>query len=220
MFTHKSLNRALLNIGGIANITLLKDAAKADVTAFDTGPGNMLIDGLMYHLYKKPYDKNGSIARQGKVIPELICYLAEDAYYKQSPPKSTGREHYGKIMQSKLLKKIKGLKKPDVIRTVTEFTAYSVWFNYKNFLSDKTKIDELIISGGGAKNPVLMKSLKSYFKGVKVTSLNSFGINSRNKEAVLFAVLANECISGKPANMNTVTGSGREVILGKICPVI
>ena len=221
LFTHKSKNRALLNIGGIANITVLKkNARKFDVTAFDTGPGNMIIDGLMYHLYKKPYDKNGGIAKKGVVIPELICFMADDKYYLQKPPKSTGREHYGKAFQLKLLKKIKGIKKPDVIRTVTEFTAYSIWYNYKNFISAKTKVDELIISGGGAKNPVLMKSIRSYFKGVKVTALNSFGINTKNKEAVLFAVLANECISGKPANMTTVTGSGRDVILGKICPVL
>ncbi len=218
LFYHKTKHRALLNIGGISNITVLrKNASKEDVCAFDTGPGNMLIDGMMYHLYGKPYDKNGSIAKNGAVNPELFNYLIEDGVYKLQPPKSTGREHYGKEMQKKLLKLTKGMNKGDIIRTVTEFTAYTIWYNYKNFIEPDVKINELIVSGGGTQNPVLMKSLKNYFKGISVRKMNDFGITASNKEAVLFAVLANECISGNAANMRAVTGSTRDVILGKIC---
>ncbi len=219
LFTHKTLNRALLNIGGISNITVLKkNASKKDVFAFDTGPGNMLIDGFMYHLFRKKYDKNGLIALKGKVNIELFTYLANiDKGYSATPPKSTGREHYGMDFQKKVLNKFRKLNKNDFIRTVTEFTAFTIWHNYINFIEPVCRIDELIVSGGGANNQVLMKALSSYFSGINVNRLKQNGITVHNKEAVLFAVLANECISGNPANMNKVTGSTKDVILGKIC---
>lgn len=221
LFTHKSKNRALLNIGGIANITVLKkNARKQDVFAFDTGPGNMIIDGLMYHLFKKKYDKNSLVARKGTLNPELFNFLIMDSAYRAAPPKSTGREHYGMEFQKKLLKKFKKVNKFDVIRTVTEFTAYTIWYNYKNFIEADCKIDDLIVSGGGAHNPLLMFTLKNYFKGAKVSKLQVNGITTQNKEAILFAVLANECISGNPTNMNRVTGSTKDVILGKICQAV
>lgn len=218
LFTHKSKNRALLNIGGIANITVLKkNARKQDVFAFDTGPGNMIIDGLMYHLFKKKYDRNSFVAKKGTLNTELFNFLLMDSAYRAAPPKSTGREHYGMEFQKKLLKKFNRVNKYDLIRTVTEFTAYSIWHNYRNFIESDCRIDELIVSGGGAHNPLLMHSLKNYFKGVKLSKLKINGITAQNKEAILFAVLANECIAGNPANMNRVTGSTKDVILGKIC---
>ncbi|MBE2227066.1 MAG: anhydro-N-acetylmuramic acid kinase [Ignavibacteria bacterium] len=218
LFTHKSKNRALLNIGGISNITVLKkNAAKRDVFAFDTGPGNMIMDGLMYHLFIKKFDKNSASGKKGNVNTELFRFLLKDKGYSMAPPKSTGREHYGMEFQKKLLKKFNRVNKFDIIRTVTEFTAYSIWYNYQNFIKSECRIDELIVSGGGAENPLLMNCLTNYFKGVKVTRLKEGGITTRNKEAILFAVLANECVSGNPANMNRVTGSTKDVILGKIC---
>jgi len=218
LFTHKTINRILLNIGGISNLTVLpRRAPKKGVMAFDTGPGNMLIDGMMYHLFKKEYDKNGAIAKKGVVDTELFTYLLEDKIYRANPPKSTGREHYGMQFQKKILNRAKGLNKNNIIRTVTEFTAYSIWYNYKQFIEPKTPVKELIVSGGGALNPVIMRSLKNYFSGAKVRKASDFGISTGNKEAVLFAILANECIEGNSANMPAVTGSGREVILGKIC---
>lgn len=216
LFTHKQKNRALLNIGGISNITILtKNTVKNDVIAFDTGPGNMIIDGMMYHLFRKPIDKNGVAASKGKVNTKLFNYLLSDNVYKIAPPKSTGREHYGKGFQKKLLTQIRGMNKYDVIRTITEFTAYTIWYNYVNFIP--VQINEMIVSGGGAENPVLMNSLKQYFRGIKVRKLHDFGLTAKNKEAVLFAILANECIWGNSANMKSVTGSTRDVILGKIC---
>lgn len=221
LFTHKSKNRALLNIGGIANITVLKkNARKQDVFAFDTGPGNMIIDGLMYHLFKKKYDKNSLVARKGTLNPELFNFLIMDSAYRAAPPKSTGREHYGMEFQKNLLKKFKRVNKYDTIRTITEFTAYTIWYNYKNFIETDCRIDEIMVSGGGANNPLLMYTLKNYFKGAKVSKLQVNGITTQNKEAILFAVLANECISGNPTNMNRVTGSTKDVILGKICQAV
>lgn len=220
LFSDEKINRALLNIGGISNITILpKNSVKDMVFAFDTGPGNMIIDGLMQYYFNKPYDKNGIMAKKGKINENLINYLLKDKVYRQKPPKSTGREHYGTEFKNKLITKAKGINKNDVIRTVTEFTAYSVYYNYKFFAGPLCGIDELIVSGGGAENPVIMESLRKYFTNVSVRKMNDFGINTANKEAVLFAILANECISGNSANMKRVTGSTRDLILGKICPV-
>lgn len=218
LFTDNNYNRVLLNIGGISNITFLqKNTSKENVIAFDCGPGNMLIDGLTNKLFNKKFDKNGVIASKGKINNKLFEYLKRDNFYRLLPPKSTGREHYGEKFQSKILSKFKNRNHFDIIRTVTEFTAYAVWFNYKNFILPNSKTDELIVSGGGANNILLMKLLKKYFRGVKAFKMSYKGITQKNKEALLFAILANECISGIPANMKQVTGSTKDVILGKIC---
>ena len=218
LFRSKKLSRGLLNIGGISNLTVLpKSCKRNDVIAFDTGPGNMVIDGLMMQLYKKPFDKNGKTAGKGKINQKLFEFLLQDDYYKLKPPKSTGREHYGNNFTGTILKKFRKYPGADIIRTVTEYTAYTIWNNYDKFISRKAKIDELIISGGGANNPFIVNSLKNYFNGVQIKKIDAYGINQDSKEAVLFAVLANECLSGIPANMKSVTGSKKDVILGKIC---
>jgi anhydro-N-acetylmuramic acid kinase len=218
LFTDKKVNRALLNIGGISNITALpKFLSKDKVFAFDSGPGNMLIDGLTQIYFKKPFDKNGAFAKKGKVNESLINFLLKDKYYMSAPPKSTGREHYGKDYLTKIISKAGRMNRYDILRTVAEFTAYTIYYNYKNFIYPKCRINELIISGGGAENPVIMSSLQKYFTNVYVRKMDDFGINVNNKEAILFAILANECISGNPSNMKSVTGSTRDVILGKIC---
>lgn len=218
LFGSKRSNRALLNIGGISNITFLpKNSKKHEVIAFDTGPGNMLIDGLVNELFRKPFDKGGRIATKGKMNEKLLDWLKEDTFYREKPPKSTGREHYDSHFLARLLKVASGMRAFDIIRTVTEFTAYSIWYNYEHFLGRRIKLDELLISGGGAKNPVICNSLSNYFKGVKVKQVNLSGIDIDNKEAALFAVLANECLTGNSANMPKVTGAKKNVILGKIC---
>lgn len=218
LFRNSRENIGILNIGGIANITVIPSGcSKNDVIAFDTGPGNMLIDAVAGKLFDKSYDRAARLACKGSVNTDFFSYLLEDKFYQLNPPKSAGREIYGESFISRVIGKYGSLSKYDIIRTVTEFTAYSVWYNYSNFISGNYKIEELIVSGGGSKNPLIMKALKNYFKNVNVTLLNHNGITSRNREAVLFAVLANECISGNSANMPLVTGAGRNVILGKIC---
>jgi len=213
-------NRALLNIGGISNITILDKNCKVDeVIAFDTGPGNMLIDSLAKKFFNKDYDKDGKFARRGKINSELFNYLKQnDAFIERKPPKSTGREYYGKEFLSSLIKKFKKISHEDIIRTVTLFTAYGIYRNYEKFVKKETEISELIISGGGARNLQLVEDLKNYFgKSVNVKNIESLGMSSDAKEAICFAVLANETISGNETNIPRVTGAGRKTILGKIC---
>lgn len=218
LFKDKSLNRALLNIGGISNITVLPAACNTDnLIAFDTGPGNMLIDQMMKIFYNKAFDRNGAIASSGKLNNKLFTWLIKDKVFRKQPPKSTGREHYGHDFIRDIKKITKGISKQDIICTITGFTAYSIRYNYDKFIRSKTKIDELVVSGGGAENIFLMELIKLFFRGVTVRKISDFGLTSENKEAVLFAVLANECICGNPANLPVVTGSKRQVILGKIC---
>lgn len=221
MFSDKIKSRILINIGGIANLTYLKPGCKIeDVVAFDTGPGNMMIDGLCYHYYKKNYDKDCAIASKGKVNMGLFEYIfKEDKYTKSKPPKSTGREYYGKTFLKKILKKSYQIPKENVIRTITEYTAYTISYNIKNFLKIKSSQTEILISGGGADNKIIMESLKSFLKDFTIKKLEHQGINSENKEAVLFAVLANETISGNTNNVPNSTGAKKNVKLGKICLV-
>ncbi|NWF89468.1 MAG: anhydro-N-acetylmuramic acid kinase [Ignavibacteriaceae bacterium] len=221
IFHSSKKNRALLNIGGISNFTILNKKGKVnDVVAFDTGPGNMLIDYLTKQYFNKDYDKDGRIAIRGKLSLELFDFLKDsDDFIEQKPPKSTGREYYGKDFLAKIVNKFIMLPNEDVIRTATMFTAYAVYRNYEKFIAKKTKIDELIISGGGARNPILVSDLKNYFgKSVEIKNIESLGISSDAKEAICFAVLANETISGNETNISRVTGAGCKTILGKICP--
>jgi anhydro-N-acetylmuramic acid kinase len=216
MFRSKKINRALLNIGGIANITVLpKNCRINQVTAFDTGPGNMIVDGLMKKLYNKPFDKNGKIASSGKLIPLLLQQLITHPYLWMPPPKSTGRELFGKNLIDAILNKHKSAPKQDIISTVTEFTALSIYLNYLKFVQPKTKIDELLVSGGGVHNKYMMDALKRYFGKIKIGTVENI-IPSDAKEAICFAMLANELIAGNPTNMPSVTGAKKRTPLGTI----
>ena len=220
LFRSSSANRLLINIGGISNITYLpKDGELNDITAFDTGPGNMVIDRLMKEFYEKSYDENGAMAASGKLQQKLLNDILKfDNYYNRKPPKSTGREFYGESFVEYILSIAPGVSDEDVIRTVTDYTAYTIHYNVAEFISN-AKPDEILVSGGGANNDFLMGLIKDYFIDVDVKPLNVDGINSDNKEAVLFAVLANETINGNPANVPSVSGAERSAILGKICLV-
>ncbi len=220
LFNSKQKNRALLNIGGISNITVLNNNGSGkDVFAFDTGPGNMLIDYFTRKLFNKPYDENGAIAFSGNVDEKLLNGFIElDNFIDEEPPKSTGREYYGAEFVSTLRKKFREIKNEDWVATSACFTAYGIYRNYNLFIKDETKIDELFVSGGGAYNKFLMKELKRYFgKNVKVNNIKNLGISSDAKEAICFAVLANETLNGNSSNIPRVTGAKKETILGKIC---
>lgn len=214
LFRNKNKNRALVNIGGISNATFLKKSCRQnEVIAFDTGPGNMMIDYIAKKFFNKKFDDNGHLALTGIVNDDLFKFICiKDKFYKKNPPKSTGREYYNKKFIEVILNKFNKLKSRDIIATFTKFTAYAIFHNLKKF-----SIDQLILSGGGTKNVALMNFITHYFKNTEVKIINENGITADNKEAVLFAVLANELISGNKTNITSVTGSQRNVFLGKIC---
>lgn len=221
MFRSATKNRVLLNIGGIANMTLLKkNCTIRDVIAFDTGPGNMVIDALMKKFYHKEFDDNGSTARRGKILPSVLKQLMANRYFSQSPPKSTGRELFGNMFVGTMLKQCRKKRKEDIIATATEFTALAIFDQYSRFLKPRFEnrpLDELIVSGGGAMNATLMDSLRRCFYPAKILVSADLGIDSDAKEALCFAVLANETIHELPANVPSVTGAQRQTILGEIC---
>ncbi len=218
MFRSKKFSRGLLNIGGIANITVVPKNAKADdVFAFDTGPGNMLIDNLMKRLFNQPYDEYGRVAFQGKIIPGLLKWLADNSYFKKLPPKSTGREQFGDDFMNRILKIFKKYSSEDIVSTVAELSAFSIYESYIKFIKRKIRLDEIIVSGGGVHNLYLMDALQRYFGSVKVKTIESIGYSSDAKEAICFAVLANETIHENPSNIIHATGAKKQTILGKIC---
>ncbi len=219
LFHSNEKNRGLLNIGGISNVTILnKGKGQNDVLAFDTGPGNMMIDILMRRFYEKEFDDNGAIACSGKLNEDLlIALITKDSFIETKPPKSTGREYYGMEFLLPLFDEFTNVPSEDWLHTVTKFTAYSVYRNYEKYIKKETKLDELFISGGGAKNKFLYESLAHYFEGVEVKVIDEIGVSSDAKEAICFAVLANETISGNPSNIPRTTGATKPTILGKIC---
>ncbi len=218
LFNNRKKSRLLLNIGGIANFTYLQQNAKpADVIAFDTGPGNMGIDALVKEYFDKQYDRNGAIARKGRVHESLFMKLIQHPYLQRKPPKSTGREEFGKTFLKKLKQYIpSGCSKEDIITTVTEFTAWSIFYSFSEHITKKINVDEIIVSGGGAKNKFILEALEDYFVASTVMTSKEVGLPPETKEAASFAVLANETIDRKPGNLPSVTGASHRVPLGTI----
>lgn len=213
LFTHKTVDRILLNIGGISNITYLKKGGTLDeVIAFDTGPGNMMIDYMMMHFYNKPYDSEGKVAKEGKLIPELLNELMALDYIKKPYPKSTGRELFGESMCLDILKKYQ--HKQDIIHTLTYFTKESIISGIKQVTQQDI---EIIVSGGGVHNDYLMSLLKEAYP--KTTTTKTYGINPDSKEALAFIMLGNETLKHNPSNVKSATGASKYVILGQISPI-
>ena len=213
LFNSEKENILVTNIGGIANTTFLgKDGS---VLAFDTGPGNMLIDGAMRLLFKKPFDDKGRIALDGKVLEELLAKLLSDDYFLLSPPKSTGREVYNEKYLYEAINfglSISGAQSQDIITTLTEFTAQTIIDQQKRFFPPASK---MIVSGGGIKNNYLMKRLQELFSGSVLTS-EKLGINSDAKEALGFMILGHLRLLTRPGNVPSVTGAKESVCLGSI----
>ncbi|HPN37690.1 MAG TPA: anhydro-N-acetylmuramic acid kinase [Melioribacteraceae bacterium] len=219
LFSDSDKNRALLNIGGISNITILpKNCDSNNVLAFDTGCGNMLIDLLTKKFFDIQYDKDSEIAKSGRLKVELLKRIIKlDNFINQPPPKSTGRELYNDKFLELVLADSNFLHE-DIIHTFTYFTAYSIYYNYETFIKEKIEIDELYISGGGAKNPLLYYYINELFgEEIKISNTDKLKINSDAKESICFAILANETISGNTNNLPSVTGAKKKTIMGKIC---
>jgi len=209
--------RVALNIGGIANVTAIPPAAEPDqVVAFDTGPGNMLIDALVAQFSQgaRRFDEGGRMAEQGQVLDDLLAELMRSAYLRIAPPKSCGREQYGGDMVAELLSD--SFTPVDLVATVTAFSADSIAFGLERYVRPRMPIDELIASGGGVKNPVLMRRLAEKLPGTKVLSSNEFDVDSDAKEAIAFAVLAHESRHGRPSNLPSATGARGPAVLGQI----
>jgi anhydro-N-acetylmuramic acid kinase len=218
MFRSRAKNRIVLNLGGIANFTALpKKCASTDVVAFDTGPANMVIDALMMKYYGRKFDEGGEVAQRGNIVPELLAELMAMPYFALRPPKSTGRELFGAMLLPKITAYEGKASAEDLVATVTRWTSYSVYDQYKRFIARRMKAEEVIVSGGGAHNRAIMGALGQNFKPAPVKKIEAIGFSSDAKEAICFAVLANETISEHPSNVPTVTGAKRPVILGKIC---
>ena len=217
LFRDQRLGRVALNIGGIANLSAIPAAAGPEqVIAFDTGPGNMLIDALISLASKgtKKFDEDGKLAASGTVNRPLLEELMELPYPRQKPPKSTGREQFGTDFVADLLKK--GLAPPDLVATVTAFTAASIADAIQRFVDPVMKVDQVIVSGGGACNPRIMSGLKDLLPGTEIVTSNEFGIDPDGKEAIAFAILAYESYHRRPANLPSATGARRCCVLGKL----
>jgi len=221
LYRHAKLGRVSLNLGGIANITVLPRAAKPEqVFAFDTGPANMLIDALVSHFTRgrQRFDKNAQLAAQGSSNPALLDELLRDPYLKVAPPKSTGREYYGHAYVKKVLTlgRRHRAKSNDLIRAATIFTALSVVDALNRFVLRRTRIDQLIVSGGGARNPLILAQLSAALPGIAVLPSSRLGIPEDAKEAFAFALLAYETFHQRPSNLPSATGARGPAILGKI----
>ena len=222
LFSHPTENRILQNIGGIGNYTLLPAGKLDGIEAVDTGPGNMVIDGVISALSagQLRYDKDGQWARKGQVDEEWLAELLNHPYFAQKPPKTTGREMFGKAYVENILAQAteRGINQYDLIATVTALTAKSIAGCYKNFVLPRYPIHRVLVSGGGSYNPVLMEMLAKELPEVIVEQIENIGWSSDAKEAIAFAILANETISGLPSNVPQVTGAHHPVILGNITP--
>ncbi len=222
LYRHPRIGRVALNIGGIANVTVIPAGAQLkNVFAFDTGPGNMVIDALVRHFTqgRKHFDRNAEMAAKGKLLPELLQMLLRDKYFSKLPPKTAGREQYGESYLRALLshREARRANPTDVIRTATILTALSILDAFHHFIRPKAKIGELIVSGGGAHNPLLIAQLESGLEGVRVREAGELGVPGDAKEAFAFAVLACETLRKKPANVPGATGAKKAVVLGKVC---
>lgn len=217
LFRHRRRGRVLLNIGGIANITAIPPGASPEeVIAFDTGPGNMVVDALARHHTKGrwKYDRDGRLASRGRIHRDLLDRLLADPYFRQPPPKSAGREQYGREFVELLL--ATGLPVLDLIATATAFTAAAVAQGIERFVRPRMPVHELIVSGGGVHNPRMMSQLAAFLPGVSLATSSDYGVDADAKEAIAFAVLAYETWGRRPANLPSATGARRPVVLGKI----
>lgn len=214
LFSSKKARIAVHNLGGISNLTYI---SARRVLGFDTGPGNMLIDGLMGHLFNRPYDKDGLVAKKGKVWQEAASKFLAHAYFERQPPKSTGREEFGGpfIRQWLNYAKVNRMKKEDLIATATYFTAKTIADAYKKFVIPHG-LDEVIFCGGGAKNKHLLRLITDKLP-VPVTTTAKYGYDVQTIEAAAFAILGYLGFTRKPNHIAELTGAKSASSLGQIC---
>src|SRR5882762_1228536 len=230
LYRDRHVSRIAQNIGGIANLTAIPAGASLpQVLAFDTGPGNMVMDAVMEELFGKRYDRDGKVAASGRVLDGVIARLVRAQFFRQKPPRTAGREEFGREYVGRFLQICRGVSKPDVVATATALTARSIADAIQRFVLPRFVVPrtaarrkqagrQMIVSGGGAKNPTLMAMLRDAFTpfGIKLHFSDEFGLPAEAKEAVAFALLAHETWHRRPSNVPSATGAKRAAILGKI----
>jgi anhydro-N-acetylmuramic acid kinase len=223
LFRDARVGRIVQNVGGIANLTAIPAAAPASkVLAFDTGPGNMVIDAVTDKLFQQPFDRGGRISASGKVLDKVIREILQRHFFRKAPPKTAGREEFGRDFVRDFLKRCGRSRKPDIVATATALTARSIADGVQRYTANisarKPKFQEMILSGGGAKNSTLVKMLTAELAplGLRLRFSDEFGLPAAAKEAVAFAVLANETWHRRPSNVPSATGAKRAAVLGKL----
>ena len=221
LYRDARIGRIALNIGGIANITAIPARARPrDVIAFDTGPGNMIIDALVAHFTRGRlrFDRDSQLARRGHLQPEFLNELLAHPFFGKSPPKTAGREEFGAEYATRLisLAKRRRISPNDLIHTATAFTAASIARAIQDFVFPRARASQLIIAGGGARNPLLVAYLAALLPSLTIIPPDAFGIPADAKEAFAFAILAYEAFHQRANNLPSATGARHAAILGKI----
>jgi anhydro-N-acetylmuramic acid kinase len=223
LYHHPERNRAVQNIGGIANVCLVPaQGGLGEVLGFDTGPGNMVIDAVVRTLTggAAEYDRDGELAAAGTPDTELVQRFLADPFIQADPPKAAGRENFGEQFAQELLNGAlqRGLSVEDTVATATALTVEAIALNYERHLLPRMPIDEVIVGGGGALNPTLLRMLSDRLGGIAVSTDDDHGIPSAAKEAVYMALIGHEASQGHPNNVPSVTGASRPVVMGLIAP--
>lgn len=227
LYRHRRYGRIVQNLGGIGNLTAIPPrATPVQVVAFDTGPGNMVIDAVTEHLFDKPYDRNGRLAARGEPIERVLRELLRHPFFRQKPPKTAGREQFGREFVREFLRLCRRADKNDVVATATALTARSIGIAVRRFVlplveSEEAKparFRELVASGGGTKNATLMRMIREELAPLKlrVRTSDDFGLPSEAKEATAFALLAYQTWRHLPSNVPSATGAESPAILGKV----
>ncbi|MGE5725150.1 MAG: anhydro-N-acetylmuramic acid kinase [Acidobacteriota bacterium] len=217
LYRDRRRGRIVQNIGGIANLTAIRAAAKPEqVVAFDTGPGNMVIDAVTERLFGRPFDRDGRIAARGRTLQEVLGEILRQPFFRRPPPKTAGREEFGGEFVVEFLRRCGRARKEDVVATATALSARSIAGAIGRFLP--RRYAELIVSGGGAENPTLLRMLGEEVApwGLRIRRSDEFGLPGAAKEAVAFALLAYQTWHRRAGNIPSATGASRPAILGKI----
>ena len=221
LYRDARLGRVALNIGGIANVTVIPaGAGREDVFAFDTGPGNMIVDAIVEIATRgrERFDRGARTALRGKTIPALLERLMRDPYLRAKPPKTAGREQFGRAYAEKIvaLSTRWRASTEDLVRTATVFTSLSIADALHRFVFPRVRVDELIVAGGGVRNPLMMAQLAAALPEIEITPASDYGVPTDAKEAFAFAVLAYETYHGRPNNLPSATGARHKAVLGKL----
>ena len=220
LYRDRRVGRIVQNIGGIGNLTAIPaNASSKQVIAFDTGPGNMVIDAVTERLFSKPYDRDGKIAASGVVLEAVVAQMLKAKFFQRTPPKTAGREEFGREFVADFLRRCGRTAKQNIVATATALTAASIRDAIKHFVLRKSaNYREFVVAGGGAKNPTLLAMLANLLQplGLIVRVSDEFGLPAEAKEAVAFAMMAYETWRRRPSNVPSATGAKRPAVLGKI----